>query len=118
MDQERFELVGYLVCPFANRARFMLEEDGEYDFSVRHLDHAGVGPHQLLGVSELASRPSLTVAGGQMTMSLPILEYLNECSGELHLPDEPFWRARTRVREADRRITLFAARPVEQAEQR
>lgn len=117
MNQEQFELVGYAVCPFANQVRFM-REDGEHDFSVRYLDHARVGPRQLLEVSELASPPSLTVDGGRMTMSLPILKDLNECGDELHVPDEPFWRASTRVREADRRITLFAARTVEQAERR
>ena len=95
MDNKKFELVSFALCPYVQRARsILLEKKVEHDIKFIELDNP---PEWFFDVSPMEKVPILLVDGEPLFESLAICEYLDEVTEGSLYPVDPFERALNRA---------------------
>lgn len=91
VEEKKFELVSFSLCPYVQRARaILIEKNIKHDIKFIDLDSP---PEWFFDISPMEKVPVLLVDGKPLFESMVICEYLDEITeGSLH-PADPFEKA-------------------------
>ena len=90
------QLVSYKICPYVQRVRFALEEV-RMPYSIRFINPYEPKPEWFLELSESGKVPMLLVNNRVIVNSADILDFINDYSGNVLLPEKPDSLKNTRL---------------------
>ncbi len=95
-DMKKVLLIGFNICPYVHRVRFLLEETG-CPYEMRIVDPYIDKPDWFVGVSPTGKVPVIKIGNKTLFESNVIMEFFNDMSGGELMPGDNWRKAQHRL---------------------